>query len=172
MLSQPVLAQVSLGTSQNLRSARRLDGHQHRCELDQRRVGVSPGTAVIDFHLASSPRDDPREHAVAMQAQTDLTTAYNAVAGTPCNVNLSGQDLGGLTLTPGVYCFSTSAQLTGTLRLDFQGNPNAVFLFQIGSTLTTASGSAVVLLNSGGSTCPSGLFWQVGIPPRWAGSSL
>jgi len=99
---------------------------------------------------------------VAIQAQSDLTTAYNAAAGTPCNVDLTGQDLGGLTLTPGVYCFTSSAQLTGPLTLNLQGNPNAFFLFKIGSTLTTASASSVLLINSGGSTCPTNLYWQVG----------
>jgi hypothetical protein len=72
---------------------------------------------------------------------------------------LSGQDLGGLTLLPGVYCFSSSAQLTGTLTLDAQGNPSAVFIFQIASTLTTATSSSVNVIN-GGSGC--NLFWQVG----------
>src|SRR4029077_13531918 len=72
---------------------------------------------------------------------------------------LTGQDLGGKTLLPGVYCFSNSAQLTGTLTLDAQGDPNAVFLFKIGSTLTTASAASVLLINSA-SNC--GVFWQVG----------
>jgi hypothetical protein len=97
--------------------------------------------------------------AVAMQAQSDTTTAYNALAGLPCNTNLSGQDLGGLTLVPGVYCFNTSAQLTGTLTLDAQGDPDASFIFQIGSTLTTASNSSVQVIN-GAQGC--GAFWQVG----------
>jgi hypothetical protein len=102
--------------------------------------------------------------AIAAQAQTDLTTAYNAAAGTACGTDLTGQDLGTLggPLTPGVYCFNTSAQLTGTLTLDLQGNPNAVFLFKIGSTLTTASGSSILLVNSGGTTCPPNVNWQVG----------
>ena len=68
-------------------------------------------------------------------------------------------DLGGLTLTSGVYCFAASAQLTGTLKLDAQGDPNAVFVFQIGSTLTTASSPAVVFLNGGQG---DSVFWQVG----------
>ncbi len=80
----------------------------------------------------------------------------------PCGVDLTGQNLGGLTLTPNVYCFTSSAALTGTLTLNFQGNPNALFLFKIGSTLTTASGSSVVLTNTGSATCPTNLFWQVG----------
>ena len=76
---------------------------------------------------------------------------------------MTGQDLGGLTLTPGVYCFSSSAQLTGTLTLDAQGNPNAVFIFKIGSTLTTASNSSVVVINTGGnSSIACNVFWQVG----------
>jgi hypothetical protein len=123
-------------------------------------LGVSPGTAVTGFppgvvvagliHSAD---------AAAGQAQNSLTTLYNQLAGMACNTVLTGQDLGGLTLTPGVYCFSSSAQLTGTLTLNAQGDPNAVFVFQIGSTLTTASGSSVVLINNA-SSC--GLFWQVG----------
>jgi hypothetical protein len=72
---------------------------------------------------------------------------------------MTGLDLGGKTLIAGVYCFSSSAQLTGTLTLDAQGNANAVFIFKIGSTLTTASGSSVLLIN-GGTLC--NVFWQVG----------
>lgn len=123
-------------------------------------LGVSPGSAVTGFppgmvvggtiHAAD---------AVAAQAQSDLTTVYNNLASEACNTDLSGQDLGGLTLTPGVYCFTTSAQLTGALTLDAQGNSNAQFVFKIGSTLTTASGSSVLLINSA-SSC--GVFWQVG----------
>jgi type VI secretion system secreted protein VgrG len=123
-------------------------------------LGVSPGSAVTGFppgivtggtiHAAD---------AVAAQAQSDLTTVYNNLANAACNTDLTGQNLGGLTLTPGVYCFSTSAQLTGTLTLDAQGNSNAVFIFKIGSTLTTASASSVLLINSA-SSC--GVFWQVG----------
>ena len=86
-------------------------------------------------------------------------TAYNDLAGQACDTNLTGQDLGGKTLTPGVYCFNTSAQLTGDLVLDAQGNPAAVWIFQMGSTLTTASNASVVVIN-GGSSC--NVFWQVG----------
>ncbi|HEV7509953.1 MAG TPA: IPTL-CTERM sorting domain-containing protein [Thermoanaerobaculia bacterium] len=123
-------------------------------------LGVSPGSAVTGFppgivtggtiHAAD---------AVAAQAQSDLTTLYTNLANTACNTDLTGQDLGGLTLTPGVYCFSTSAQLTGTLTLNAQGNSAARFIFKIGSTLTTASASSVVLINSA-SSC--GVFWQIG----------
>jgi uncharacterized protein YbdZ (MbtH family) len=99
--------------------------------------------------------------AAAAGAKTDLVTAYNTLAGLACNTDLTGQDLGGLTLTPGVYCFSSSAQLTGTLTLNAQGNPDAVFVFQIGSTLTTASSAAVSVINGGPAT-GCGVSWQVG----------
>ncbi|OGF22918.1 MAG: hypothetical protein A2V63_09565 [Candidatus Eisenbacteria bacterium RBG_19FT_COMBO_70_11] len=124
-------------------------------------LGVSPGTAITGFGpgtgnvIGTIHAGD----AVAAQAQDDLTTAYNALAGLPCGTGLTGQDLGGKTLAPGVYCFSSSAQLTGTLYLDAQGDPNAVFIFQIGTTLTTATGSSVVMIG-GGRAC--NVFWQVG----------
>jgi Ice-binding-like/IPTL-CTERM motif len=123
-------------------------------------LGVSPGTAVTGFppgivvggtiHAAD---------AVALQAQNDTTTAYNSLASQTCTADLTGQDLGGKTLTPGVYCFSSSAGLTGTLTLNAAGNAAAVFVFKIGSTLTTASNSNVVVIN-GGLNC--NVFWQVG----------
>ena len=72
---------------------------------------------------------------------------------------LTGVDLGGLTLTPGVYFFASSAQLTGTLTLDAQGTPNAEFIFQIGKTLTTASASVVNVFDGGAG---DGVFWQAG----------
>src|SRR4051812_29545161 len=123
-------------------------------------LGVSPGSSVTGFPPGVVVGGTIHSNdATAAQAQSELTTAYNTVAGTPCTVDLTGQNLGGLTLTPGVYCFTTSAQLTGTLTLNALGNPNAQFLFKVGSTLTTASGSSVLVTN-GGSTC--NVFWQVG----------
>ena len=123
-------------------------------------LGVSPGSSVTGFPPGVVAGGAIHSNdAVAIQAQSELTTAYNAAAGTPCTVDLTGQNLGGLILTPGVYCFTSSAQLTGTLTLNALGNPNSTFLFKIGSTLTTASASSVVMINSG-STC--NVFWQVG----------
>lgn len=123
-------------------------------------LGVSPGSAITGFPpgivLGPIHAGDP----VAAQAQSDAAVAYNNLAGQACGTNLTGQDLGGLTLTTGTYCFNTSAQLTGTLTLDAQGNPNAVFIFQIGSTLTTASNSSVVMIN-GGIAC-NNVYFQVG----------
>ena len=129
-------------------------------------LGVSPGNACTGFASPCTGGGPGTVNgtihagdAVAAQAQSDLTTAYNSAAGRACDVNLTGQDLGGMTLTSGVYCFSSSAQLTGTLTLDAQGDPDAVFIFQIGSTLTTASNSSVNLINAA-QAC--NVFWQVG----------
>jgi hypothetical protein len=124
-------------------------------------LGVSPGTAVTGFPPGIVTGTIHPGDAVAAQAQSDALIAYNNLAGQACLPanNLTGQDLGGLVLTAGVYCFDSSAQLTGTLTLNAQGDPNAVFIFQIGSTLTTASNSAVMVFN-GGSTC--NVFFQVG----------
>jgi hypothetical protein len=132
-------------------------------------VGSSPTPAVtgfteaqVDGHvfLASNP--------ATTQAQTDLTGAYNQAAAAACDTDLTGQDLGGMTLVPGVYCFSSSASLTGTLTLDAQGDTDAQWIFQIGSTLTTASNSDVVLVL--GNVQPlwekalrgCNVYWQVG----------
>jgi uncharacterized repeat protein (TIGR01451 family) len=124
-------------------------------------LGVSPGSAITGFPpgIVIPPGTIHAADAVAAGAQSDNTIAYNALAGQVCNFDLTGQDLGGLTLVPGTYCFSSSAQLTGTLTLNAQGNPNAVFIFQIGSTLTTASNSSVNIIN-GGTAC--NVFWQIG----------
>jgi len=123
-------------------------------------LGVSPGSAVTGFPpgLVTGGSIHVTD-ALAFQAQSDATTAYNALAAQACDESLTGQDLGGLTLTPGAYCFSSSAQLTGTLTLDAQGDPAAVFVFQIGSTLTTASNASVQIINSG-NLC--NVYWQVG----------
>jgi type VI secretion system secreted protein VgrG len=123
-------------------------------------LGVSPGSAITGFPPGTVVGGTIHANdAIASAAQADITTAYNNLAGRACNTDLTGTDLGGLTLTPGVYCFSTSAQLTGTLTLDAQTNVNATFVFQIGSTLTTASAANVVVIN-GGVDC--NVFWQVG----------
>ena len=121
-------------------------------------LGLSPGSAITGFPPGTVSGTFYAGDAIAMQAQNDLGLAYGFAAGESCNTSLTGQNLGGLTLTPGVYCFDSSAQLTGTLKLDSQGNPNAVFIFQIGSTLTTASSSDVSFVNGG----TSDVYWDVG----------
>jgi hypothetical protein len=122
-------------------------------------LGVSPGLAITGFPPGLVSGATHAGDATAAQAQSDVGIAYAALAGDACSVDLTGQDLGGLTLTPGVYCFASSAQLTGTLTLDAQGDPDAAFVFQIGSTLTTASNAAVALVN-GATSC--NVFWQSG----------
>lgn len=123
-------------------------------------VGSSPNPAVTGLiatqvhgtlFTAASP--------ITAQAQADLKIGYNAAAGAACGTDLTGTDLGGLTLVPGVYCFSSSALLTGTLTLDGQGNANAEWIFQIGSTLTTATNATVLLINHA-ANC--NVFWQIG----------
>jgi hypothetical protein len=115
-------------------------------------TGFPPGMVIGKIHLGD---------AVAQQAQTDLTTAYNDAAGRTCPAlnDLTGLVLGSggtvLTLGPGVYCFSSTAQLTGDLILNGAG----VYIFQVVSGLTTASGSSITLMN-GASAC--GVWWQIG----------
>ena len=123
-------------------------------------LGVSPGSAVTGFlpGIVASGTIHAAD-AAAFAAQAAVATAYNSLVGQACTRDMTGQDLGGQTLTAGVYCFSSSAQLTGALTLNALGNPNAVFIFKMGSTLTTASASSVVMLNGGS---PGNVFWQVG----------
>ena len=122
-------------------------------------LGLSPGTSITGFPPGLVSGTIHQTDAVALQAQNDLTTAYNFAASQPYDAVLTGQDLGGQSLTPGVYHFASSAQLTGALTLNAQGNPNAPFIFQIGSTLTTASNSSVNFINGGNG---DSVFWQVG----------
>lgn len=124
-------------------------------------IGVSTGSAVTGFPpgLLQGSATIHSNDAVAQLAKLDLTNAYNSAASQLCDSDLTGQDLGGLTLLPGVYCFNSSAQLTGTLWLNNLNNPSSTFIFQIGSTLTTASASSVQFIgpNSG-----NFVYWQLG----------
>jgi len=124
-------------------------------------LGVSPGTSLPGFNAAVVNGTIHANDAVAAQAQADLTTAYNVAAGQPVppGNDLTGIDLGNKVLAPGNYGFSSSAQLTGQLILDAGGVPDAQFVFKIGSTLTTASASSVVLRNG---ASPCNVYWQVG----------
>jgi hypothetical protein len=125
-------------------------------------LGVSQGTAITGFPPGIVYGTQHAGDAGALAAQADANTAFYSLAGFAPTLNLTGQDLGGRTLLPGVYRFDSSAQLTGTLTLDLLGNMDALFIFQIGSELTTASGSSVVAINGvGGPTCCN-VFWQVG----------
>jgi uncharacterized repeat protein (TIGR01451 family) len=125
-------------------------------------LGLYPGTAITGFSPLGPGLVTGETHAadaVALLAQTDTTATYIDLESEACTSDLTGQDLGGMTLVPGVYCYSSSAQLTGALTLNAGGNPNAVWVFKMGSTLTTASNSSVVLTN-GADVC--NVFWQVG----------
>jgi hypothetical protein len=123
-------------------------------------VGVWPGTDIGGFPPATlSGGTIHAGDAFAMQAFGALNTAFGAAHSTPCGTNLSGQNLGGLTLTAGVYCFSSSAFLGGQLTLDAQGDANAVFIFQTTNGLTTGMGSSVVLANGAQG---SGILWEIG----------
>jgi Ice-binding-like/Bacterial Ig-like domain len=144
-------------------------------------LGLSPGSSVTGFadppantyvgtgthtaglglvsgiiHITDAP-PSPND---AKTAQTNLTTAYNDLAGrtAPAPTTVAG-DLGGLTLAPGLYKSTSTLGITGTLTLDGQGNANAVWIFQIASSLTTLSGSNVKLTNSASA---HNIFWQVG----------
>ena len=109
-------------------------------------LGVSAGCAVTGFPPGIVNGKTNECNAAARHAQRDLTTAFNQGMGMFKTGTLTGQDLGGQTLTEGVYFFYSSAQLTGVLTLT--GKPGAVFVFQIYSTLTTASNSSVIFINS------------------------
>jgi hypothetical protein len=125
-------------------------------------LGVAPGTALVGFGLPAVVNGATHDNdAVAKQAKSDLTTAYDVAAGQPVApaADLTGTNLGNRTLRAGAYRFTSSAQLTGALTLDGQGDPNAQFVFEIGSSLTTASASSVVLINRA-SAC--NVYWQVG----------
>jgi len=100
-------------------------------------VGFPPGIINGQLHTGD---------AVDAQARTDLTSAFTSLASPACDV-ASGEELGSSTLIPGVYCFLSSAQLTGVLTLDGQTNPNAQFIFRIPTTFTSADGAAIVLTN-------------------------
>jgi hypothetical protein len=119
-------------------------------------VGLSPNgsSSVTGFPPGIINGGTHYADAVALQAKNDLVTAYNDTAGQTPFVDLTGQDLGNKNLSPGTYRFSSSAQLTGPLTLSGFG----IYIFQIGSSLTTASGSRVVLTNNA-QAC--GVFWQV-----------
>jgi len=120
-------------------------------------LGVSPGTSITGFPPGLVNGTQHSADAVALQAQKDLTIAYNDAAGRAPTATVTA-DLGGQTLVAGVYT-GTTLSLTGTLTLDAQGNPNAVFIFQSAKTLITASASRIVLINGAD---PCNVFFQVG----------
>lgn len=131
-------------------------------------LGVTPGAAITGFPPGTVNGTVHAADAVALQAQSDLTTAYNDAAGRTPPAAVPA-DLGGLTLTGGVYKSASALQLTGALTLDAQGDPNTVFIFQAASTLITASASRVNLING---AQPCNVFWQVGSSATLGTSSV
>ena len=128
-------------------------------------VGISPGTALTGFPPGVITGAQHLGDPVAAQALADAQVEYAYLDGLPCDTNLTGTDLGGRTLKPGVYCFDSSAQLTGTLILDAQGSCDSLFVFQTGSTLTTAVASEIIVINNPcAANCRGGgnVFFQVG----------
>ena len=137
-------------------------------------VSVSPGNTVTGFGPCVITGTQHLADAVAAQAQIDLTNAYNKLFGLPCPpANAIVADLGGTTKPAGVYCTASSIGVTGTLTLDGGGDPNAVFVFQAGSSLTTAG--SVVLINGAQA---QNVYWQVGssatlgTASQWKGNIL
>lgn len=144
-------------------------------------LGVSPGTAITGFSSPPNTFSGPGTVTagtgtvsgtiygggpVAAQAHNDAVTAYNYLVAQVPDTTYSGvTQLAGHVFTPGVYRFAPSAnlQVNGNVYLDFQGNSNAVFIFQMGTTLVTMTGSNVIAINTNGSTCVgSNVYWAVG----------
>jgi len=128
-------------------------------------LGVSPGSAVTGFFIVDGGPGVMNGGAIhagdatAATAQSDLTIAYNDAAGRTTNAITVSGDLTGLTLAPGLYKSTSSLAISGALTLSALGNPNATWIIQMASTLTTGPGSQVIL--SGGAKA-SNIVWQVG----------
>lgn len=121
-------------------------------------LGVYPGSTLTGAPVVtgSTHLADP----ISAQAQLDLTTAYNDAAGRSMDAITVSGNLGGETLAPGLYKSGTSLEISsGDLTLDAQGNPNGVWIFQMGTTFITTVGRQIVL--SGGARAEN-VFWQVG----------
>lgn len=121
-------------------------------------IGVSPGTSITGFPPGIVNGSTYAGGPVAAQAEADLATAYNNAVSRP-NASPLPADIGGMTITPGLYAAPVTLGISGTVTLDGKNNPNSLFIFQIPSTLTTAVDSAVVLTNQA-NAC--NIFWQVG----------
>jgi len=121
-------------------------------------LGLYPGTSVTGFPPGSADAIYAAD-SVSQQALADAQAAYDAAAARPTTGQLPGSDLGGERLVAGTYTAPAAVGITGTLTLDGENDPNALFVFQIGSSLTAATGSTVQLIN-GARAC--NVFWQVG----------
>jgi hypothetical protein len=134
-------------------------------------LALSPGTSIGGFPPGILNGTQHINDATANQAKVDLTAAYNDAAGRTATdiVTLSG-NIGGLTLTPGLYKSTSSLSLSsGDVTFDAKGNANAVFIIQIASSLTTTSGRKVLLA---GGALASHIFWQVGSSATFGTTSV
>ncbi len=134
-------------------------------------IGLSPGTSIGGFPPGVLNGTQHINDNIANQAKSDLTSAYNDAAGRTSTdiVTLSG-NMGGLTLTPGLYKSTSSLAISsGNLTFNANGNANAVFIIQIASSLTVTSGLQVIL--SGGASA-SNIFWQVGSSATFGTTSV
>ncbi len=122
-------------------------------------ISLSPGTSIVGFPPGVASGTSNAADATSLAAQTSATAAYGVAAGETPFTTLAGGTVGGLTLSPGVYEASSALQLTGPVTLNAGGDASAVFIFQAGSTLVTASASSVVL-EGGAQAC--NVYWQVG----------
>jgi len=120
-------------------------------------LGLYPGTSITGFPPGFVIGATHAADAIGLQAQNDVVTAYNDLASQPCTTTFTPPtDLGGMTLTPGVYCFGSSAGLTGVLTLN--GSATDTWVFKVGSTIITLPDSAIIF-SGGGQSC--NVFWQV-----------
>jgi type VI secretion system secreted protein VgrG len=122
-------------------------------------LGLYPGTSISGFPPGIVNGTIYDGVAAAQSGQTDATAAFIYLSGLAVTKSLTGEDLGNLTLTPGVYFYSSSAELTGPLTLNFEGLSDQNIVFQIGSTLTTASASSVIIEGAG---MDDNVYWEVG----------
>ena len=137
-------------------------------------MGVSPGTAVTGFPPAILVGTMNLGNGASLGAQGDLTVAYNVAAGKNMTTSLSNVDLGGMTLLPGVYNWAGAASMNGMLTLDAGGDPDAVWTFQVGSSLLIGAGSSVIFKNSVGNPDYGNanyVYWQVGSSATLSGDT-
>ncbi|HET9104922.1 MAG TPA: ice-binding family protein [Solirubrobacteraceae bacterium] len=155
--AQAAAAPVTLGTDANFSVLAGQTITNTGLTTMARDLGLDPGTSVTGAPttLGTMHIDD----AVAIQAKSDLVTAINDAAGRPATP-LTSADLSGRAFTPGVYSASSSLLFSaGSVTLNAQGDPNAVFIFQVGSSLTTGSATSVLLTNG---AQPCNVFWEIG----------
>ena len=123
-------------------------------------VGISPGSTLTGFPPCIITGNTNLGNAAALFAQSSALAVYHELAGMPCGTIVGTVDMGGTTKTAGVYCSGSTLGVTGTLTLDGGGDPNALFVFQAGSALTTGGASPNIALINGAQA--KNVWWQIG----------